>query len=237
MINFYYYWRNIIFKYLEDSFSAMTKSYQELFLNNCLDELRAIDSKLLEVSKNESIYPNASKIFRAFSKFELNDTRVVILGQDPYHGDSEANGLAFAVNSNIKTPPSLRNILKELEQEFGSVTSGEALFSWANQGVLLLNATLTVIKDKPNSLAHIGWQEVTDKIIAQISKQNNNVVFMLWGSFAQKKSSLIDSSRHLILTTTHPSPLSAYRGFLGCNHFKLANEYLIKNNLEPISWI
>ena len=215
----------------------MTKSYQELFLNNCLEELRVIDSKLLEVSKNESIYPSNLDIFRAFSKFELDATRVVILGQDPYHGDGEANGLAFAVNSNIKTPPSLRNILKELEQEFGGMPSGEALFSWANQGVLLLNATLTVIKDKPNSLAHIGWKEVTDKIIAQISQHANNVVFMLWGSFAQKKSSLIDSSRHLILTTTHPSPLSAYRGFLGCNHFKLTNEYLIKNNLEPISWI
>lgn len=226
-----------MFKYLQNSFLSMTKSYQELFLNNCIEELIAIDNKLFEISKNEIIYPNAPNIFIAFSKFELYDTRVVILGQDPYHGDGEANGLAFAVNSDIKIPPSLRNIFKELKLEFGNEASKETLFSWANQGVLLLNATLTVIKDKPNSLADIGWQVVTDKIIAEISKLNNNVVFMLWGSFAQKKSSLIDGNRHLVLTTTHPSPLSAYRGFLACNHFKLSNEYLIRNNLKPIIWI
>ena len=228
-----------MFKYLQNSFSLMTKSYQELFLNICLDELHTIDNKLIEISNNEIIYPSALNTFRAFSKFELADTRVVVLGQDPYHGDGEANGLAFSVNPDIKTPPSLRNIYKELGLEFGNtqIATGDILTSWANQGVLLLNATLTVIKDKPNSLADIGWQVVTDKIIAEISKHNNNVVFMLWGSFAHKKSSLIDDVRHRILTTTHPSPLSAYRGFLGCNHFTLANDYFIKNNLEPINWI
>ena len=163
----------------------------------------------------------------------------MILGQDPYHGAGEANGLAFSVNSDIKIPPSLRNIYKELELEFGNaqIDSGDMLISWANQGVLLLNATLTVIKDKPNSLADIGWQAVTDKITSEISKKASNVVFMLWGSFAQKKADLIDGARHCILSTTHPSPLSAYRGFLGCNHFKLANEYLVKNNKKPIVWI
>ena len=228
-----------MFKYLEDSFLSMAKSYQELFLNNCLDELRIIDNKLFEISNNEIIYPNAFDIFRAFSKFELADTRVVILGQDPYHGVGEANGLAFSVNFDIKTPPSLRNIYKELELEFGNaqIHSGDRLISWANQGVLLLNATLSVVKDKPNSLADIGWQAVTDKIISEVSKKASNVVFMLWGSFAQKKASLIDGTRHFVLTTTHPSPLSAYRGFLGCNHFKLANEYLVQNNKTPIAWI
>lgn len=228
-----------MFRYLQNTFLSMTKSYQELLLNNCLDELHIIDNKLFKINKNEIIYPNSSNIFRAFSKFELADTRVVILGQDPYHGVGEANGLAFSVNSDTKTPPSLRNIFKELELEFGSapIASGDGLISWANQGVLLLNATLTVIKDKPNSLAEIGWQVVTDKVIAEISKNVNNVVFMLWGSFAQKKTSLIDNKRHLVLTTTHPSPLSAYRGFLGCNHFKLANEYLVQNNQNPINWI
>jgi uracil-DNA glycosylase len=228
-----------MFKYLENSFLSMTKSYQELFLNNCLDELHIIDNKLIEISNNEIIYPDSPNTFKAFSKFELAATRVVILGQDPYHGAGEANGLAFSVNSDIKIPPSLRNIYKELELEFGNaqIDSGDRLISWANQGVLLLNATLTVIKDKPNSLANIGWQAVTDKIISEISKKASNVVFMLWGSFAQKKASLIDGARHCILSTTHPSPLSAYRGFLGCNHFKLANEYLVKNNKNPIVWI
>ena len=229
----------IMIKYLQNSFLSMTKSYQDLFLNNCLDELRIIDNKLIGISNNEVIYPDASNTFRAFSKFELAATRVVILGQDPYHGAGEANGLAFSVNSDIKIPPSLRNIYKELEHEFGNsqITSRDGLISWVNQGVLLLNATLTVIKDKPHSLADIGWQTVTDKIISEISKNAGNVVFMLWGSFAQKKASLIDGARHCILYTTHPSPLSAYRGFFGCNHFKLANEYLVQNNKKPISWV
>jgi uracil-DNA glycosylase len=228
-----------MFNYLQKSFFTLSNSWQAFFLNNCLEELIAIDRQLLEICHNEIIYPPVEQLFAAFSVCDFNDIRVVILGQDPYHGDGEANGLAFAVNSGIKTPPSLRNIFKELELEFGATEklTGDKLFAWRAQGVLLLNTTLTVIKDKPNSLAHIGWQSVTDKIISEISNRLSNVVFMLWGGFAQKKYNLIDNNRHLILRTTHPSPLSAYRGFLGSNHFKLANQYLIKNQLTPIIWV
>lgn len=227
-----------IFSYLNNSFSNLDSAWSEFLLTNCSLELSRIDNTLLKLNTQE-IYPVADLIFRALSYTKPNDVRVVILGQDPYHGEGEANGLAFAVNNGIKLPPSLRNIFKELQLEYpiNYKIPKSDLISWASQGVVLLNSSLTVQKDQANSLSAIGWQSVTDKIINYISMKSHNVVFMLWGSFAIRKSNLIDSSRHLILTTTHPSPLSAYRGFFGCDHFILANNYLVKNGSLPINWL
>lgn len=225
--------------YLKPAFTNISLDWQDLLNQNCHDALVNIDKQLLEVSKTNIIYPPSNLIFNALYKTPLKNTKVVILGQDPYHGDGEANGLAFSVNNDIKIPPSLRNIFKELALETGYQVnlSGEKLNEWATQGVLLLNSSLTVIKDKPNSLAHIGWQYVTDQIIYAISNNCNNIVFMLWGGFAQKKATLINQFKHLILSSTHPSPLSAHRGFIGCNHFNLANEYLSQNAIKPIMWV
>lgn len=228
------------FNYLDKSFSQLSSYWQDFLLNNCQNELLAIDDELSKLQNNNAtIYPLQDLIFRALTSVPVSQIKVVILGQDPYHGEGEANGLAFAVNDSVKLPPSLRNIYKELKLEYpeGSKMPDSELISWASQGVVLLNATLTVLKDQANSLAHIGWQSITDKIIGHISESQTNVVFMLWGSFAIRKAELIHNHRHLILTTTHPSPLSAYRGFLGCNHFKLANEYLLNNKKQPINWL
>jgi uracil-DNA glycosylase len=183
------------------------------------------------------IFPPASLIFNSFELCPLEKVRVVIIGQDPYHGDGQAHGLCFSVNEGVAIPPSLLNIFKEIERDFGLPfpRSGN-LTRWAEQGVLLLNATLTVEAHKAGSHQGKGWETFTDSVIRQVSERLNHVVFLLWGSYAQKKAILIDSNRHLILTSVHPSPLSAYRGFIGNNHFSLANQYLIDTGNKKINW-
>lgn len=183
------------------------------------------------------VFPSSDLIFNAFNLCSFEDTKVVILGQDPYHGEGQAHGLSFSVQDGVKIPPSLRNIYKEIHADLEKETpeSGN-LEHWAKQGVLLLNSTLTVLEGQPASHQGKGWEEFTDSVIKTISDKKENVVFLLWGKFAQDKANLIDESKHLILKTTHPSPLSAHRGFLSCKHFSKTNEYLKENDLEEIEW-
>ncbi len=183
------------------------------------------------------VYPPASLIFNAFNSCPLDKTKVVILGQDPYHEKGQAQGLSFSVPEGVRIPPSLVNIYKEIESDTGrqSPQSGD-LSRWASQGVLLLNATLTVRAHAAGSHQGRGWEQFTDSVIARISASRNNVVFMLWGSYAIRKASLIDATRHCILTAPHPSPLSAYRGFFGCRHFSKANDYLRQTGQTEIEW-
>jgi uracil-DNA glycosylase len=183
------------------------------------------------------VFPPGSQIFNAFENCSFNDTKVVIIGQDPYHGPRQANGLSFSVNDGIAIPPSLRNIFKEIQAETGQAipTSGN-LERWAKQGVLLLNATLTVRANQAGSHQKKGWEKFTDAVIKVISDEKESVVFMLWGAYAQKKGEIIDSSRHLVLQSAHPSPFAADRGFFGNNHFIKANEYLASRGLAPIQW-
>jgi uracil-DNA glycosylase len=184
-------------------------------------------------------YPPAELIFSAFDNCSFETLKVVIIGQDPYHGEGEANGLSFSVNDNVKIPPSLRNIFKEINTDFDSIfmpTSGN-LKNWAQQGVLLLNASLTVRKDSPNSHKHLKWNLFTDAVIQSISDQKENVVFLLWGSFAQKKGSKIDRSKHHILESGHPSPMSANQGkWFGNKHFSQTNDFLRSKGLKEIEW-
>ena len=184
-------------------------------------------------------FPPKELIFSAFEQFDFQDTKVVIIGQDPYHGIGEANGLCFSVNDGVAIPPSLKNIFTEINREYDRIlfpTSGN-LERWAKQGVLLLNAGLTVRKDEANSHKHLKWNLFTDAVIDLINEQSENVVFLLWGSFAQKKGKLIDREKHLVLESGHPSPLSANRGmWFGNNHFKLTNEYLKVNAKIEIEW-
>ena len=205
----------------------------ELNSNN----FQAIMSALAIERKNFTIFPENDEIFRAFDFTIPSNIKVVIIGQDPYHGKGQAHGLSFSVPNGVKTPPSLRNIFIELQSDLKYyISSNGNLESWAKQGVLLLNSTLTVKEKKAGSHQKIGWELFTDSIIKKISDKNEGVVFLLWGAFAQKKSLLIDTRRHHILTTTHPSPFSAYRGFFGCKHFSKTNKILLNNNQKPINW-
>lgn len=190
-----------------------------------------------EKSQGKTIYPAGSNIFHAFDKTPIDHVKVVILGQDPYHGPGQAHGLSFSVPAGIPQPPSLVNIFKEIESDLGvkAPRSGN-LEHWAEQGVLLLNASLTVRANEPMSHARIGWAQFTDTVIQTISQQKQHVVFLLWGKFAREKKALIDTSKHLVLEAAHPSPLSAHNGFLGCRHFSRANDYLVKNGIDPIDW-
>lgn len=184
-----------------------------------------------------TVYPPAGKIFAAFDNSPFSETKVVIIGQDPYHGPGQANGLAFSVNPGIQIPPSLRNIFKEINTDIGAPIPYDGdLTRWARQGVLLLNATLTVREHQPRSHANLGWSEFTDAAVRAINEHGKNVVFMLWGSDAIRKGSMIDRSKHLVLTAPHPSPLSASRGFFGCRHFSQANTYLQAHGKSPIIW-
>ncbi len=188
--------------------------------------------------QNHRVYPKGSEIFAAFSYCHFKDVKVVLLGQDPYHGKGQANGLCFSVHDGTAHPPSLINIFKELETDLGKTypKSGD-LSSWAKQGVLLLNATLTVREGQAGSHQNKGWEEFTDKVIKTISEQKENVVFLLWGGFAKKKATLIDKSKHHILSSGHPSPLSANRGYwFGNKHFSKTNEYLQRIEQSPIEW-
>ncbi len=183
------------------------------------------------------VYPAPKNIFRAFDLCPFEKVKVVILGQDPYHGVGQADGLAFAVQSNERVPPSLQNILKEIQSDIGSLvhTDGD-LSRWAEQGVLLLNATLTVRAHLAGSHQEKGWEQFTDAVIRALSEEREHLVFMLWGNYAKRKGAHIDRTRHLVLEAPHPSPLSAHAGFFGCKHFSRANEYLIAHNRIPIDW-
>ena len=195
--------------------------------------------KFLQAEKDQHkiIYPDSSDWFHAIEATALDEVKVVILGQDPYHQPNQAHGLCFSVLPEIKVPPSLVNIYKELNSDLGVEPASHGyLEAWAQQGVLLLNAVLTVEDSNANAHQGQGWEQFTDKIISIVNERCENVVFMLWGSYAQKKGAMIDSSRHCVLKAPHPSPLSAYRGFFGCQHFSKANEYLIKHNKAAIDW-
>ena len=186
---------------------------------------------------SNTIFPPAGQIFNAFNTCPFNNVKVVILGQDPYHGPGQAHGLCFSVNDGIQFPPSLQNIFKEITSDLGipAPKTGN-LTRWAEQGVLLLNATLTVRASQAGSHQGRGWEEFTDAVIKTISEKAENVVFILWGSYAIKKKSLINASKHCILTAPHPSPLSSYRGFFGCKHFSQTNNYLTSKGKQPIEW-
>ncbi len=186
---------------------------------------------------SSTIFPPAGQIFNAFNTCPFNNVKVVILGQDPYHGPGQAHGLCFSVNDGIQFPPSLQNIFKEITSDLGipAPKTGN-LTRWAEQGVLLLNATLTVRASQAGSHQGKGWEEFTDAVIKTISEKAENVVFILWGSYAIKKKSLINASKHCILTAPHPSPLSSYRGFFGCKHFSQTNTYLTSKGKTPIEW-
>ena len=185
-----------------------------------------------------TIFPPAADVFNAFKLTEFADVRVVILGQDPYHNVGQAHGLAFSVREGVQIPPSLVNIYKELADDIAGFHTPKhgCLNHWAQQGVLLLNTVLTVRAHQAHSHAQFGWETFTDRVISQINAQRQNVVFMRWGSHAQKKGAMIDRTKHLVLTAPHPSPLSAYRGFFGCKHFSQANDYLKQFNYQPIDW-
>lgn len=190
-----------------------------------------------EEKTGRKIYPATENIFSALELTPLSRLRVVILGQDPYHGPQQAHGLAFSVPPSVRIPPSLRNIYKEIHNSLSlPIPTHGNLEHWARQGVLLLNATLTVRENEAGSHANHGWEQFTDALVNAANDKCNNLVFMLWGSYAQKKSAQIDTERHLVLTAAHPSPLSAHRGFLGCDHFRQANIYLQQHGLDPIDW-
>jgi uracil-DNA glycosylase len=191
-----------------------------------------------EKTAGKTIFPPGSQIFSAFQHTPFDQVKVVIIGQDPYHGEGQAHGLCFSVNKGVPVPPSLKNIYKELESDiegFKAPSHGD-LNHWADQGVLLLNATLTVEKDKAGSHQGKGWEQFTDAVIRLVSEKREHVVFILWGRFAQGKASFIDASKHLILQAAHPSPFSAYNGFLGCRHFSRTNQYLQDHDISPILW-
>lgn len=190
---------------------------------------------LKEEYKTKTIYPTGSLIFNAFEKCTFEQVKVVILGQDPYHGTGEANGLCFSVNDGIRIPPSLRNIFKEISDDIGKeIPKSGNLERWANQGVFLLNATLTVVKDTAGSHQKKGWEEFTDAVIKKISDEKEGVVFMLWGKYAHEKGKVIDDKKHLVLKAPHPSPLA--KGFNGTKHFSQANQYLADKSQKEIEW-
>ncbi|MBI2520796.1 MAG: uracil-DNA glycosylase [Bdellovibrio sp.] len=191
----------------------------------------------LELAKKKIIYPHGRDIFNAFNFTPFDQVKVVIIGQDPYHGPGQAHGLCFSVLPDIPIPPSLANIYKEISDEFQTpVPNHGCLIDWAKQGVLLLNTTLTVEQHRAMSHAGKGWEKFTDRVVEVLNSYRQNLVFLLWGSHAQKKAQNVDRKKHLVLTAPHPSPLSAYRGFFGCGHFKVANQYLNDQGAHAINW-
>ncbi len=217
---------------MEQSWKSLLK---EEFESDYFSTLREF---LVEERKNHIIYPPGSLIFKAFDETPVPKVKAVILGQDPYHGENQAHGLCFSVNDGIKIPPSLKNIYKELDADLGiQEPSSGNLTAWAKQGVLLLNATLTVRKANAGSHQGKGWEQFTDTAIRKLSDERTKLVFLLWGKYAQNKESLINKNNgHLILKAPHPSPFSAYTGFLGCKHFSQSNAFLQSNGIEPINW-
>ena len=190
-----------------------------------------------EKQQGKIIYPPGAFIFNAFNSTPIDQVKVDILGQDPYHGAGQAHGLCFSVQTGVPPPPSLINIFKELNEDLGvAIPSHGNLSAWATQGVFLLNASLTVRAGEPMSHSKIGWAQFTDNVIKKISTEKTKVVFLLWGKFAQEKKVLIDESKHCILKAAHPSPLSAHAGFFGCRHFSKTNEYLVSKGIDPVNW-
>lgn len=213
------------------------------YFKNIIEEESKKDyyKKLHEFVINEyntkTIFPPKEKIFNALQTTPYDKVKVVIIGQDPYHGIGEAHGMCFSVNPGIKIPPSLMNIYKELNRDLGcKIPNNGYLVKWAKQGVLLLNSVLTVEKDRPASHQNKGWEIFTDRIIEELNKSQTPIVFLLWGNFAKQKARLITNKKHLILTSSHPSPFSVKYGFEGCSHFSKANKFLASNNLTPIDW-
>lgn len=192
--------------------------------------------KVKEEYQTTKCFPPKNQIFRAIELTPFEEVKVVIIGQDPYHNDNQANGLCFSVSDKVKAPPSLKNIFKELEDDLGIKKTSNELEMWAKQGVLLLNATLTVRAHKANSHKDLGWEKFTDFIIKEISDKKENVVFVLWGAFAQKKAGLIDASKHFIIQSAHPSPFSVHKGFFGSRPFSKINQFLEEKGKEPINW-
>ena len=218
--------------YLEENWlEKLSQQFNADYMKNLRTFLRE------EQAKGQIIYPENGNVFAALNLTPYKNVRVVILGQDPYHGENQAHGLSFSVPKSERIPPSLRNIYKELEEDLGvkAPTHGN-LETWAKQGVLLLNSVLTVRAHEAASHQGKGWEKFTDEIIRELNHKNEPIVFMLWGSYAQKKGAFIDRNKHLVLESAHPSPLSAYRGFFGCGHFSKANDFLKKNNLQEIRW-
>ena len=222
----------------------MAAALEPGWLNVLSDELekpymKDLKSFLLEEKQRGFVvYPKGADIFNAFNHTPFDKVKVVILGQDPYHGQGQAHGLSFSVQKGITVPPSLKNMYKELAEEFPDfkTPSHGDLTAWADQGVLLLNATLTVRANEAGSHQKRGWEIFTDYVISQLSAKKTGLVFLLWGRFAQQKESLIDTNKHFVLKAAHPSPFSAYNGFFGSNHFKKTNEILEKQGLEPVNW-
>lgn len=199
--------------------------------------LEAVTFLKTEKALNKTIFPPGQLIFNAFNTTPFDKVKVVLLGQDPYHGKGQAHGLSFSVPPGVKPPPSLINIFKELNADTGMpIPNHGNLTHWAEQGVLLLNASLTVRENEPASHAKIGWTAFTDAVISKISAEKKNIVFLLWGKFAQEKQVLIDETKHLVLKAAHPSPYSANNGFFGCRHFSKTNEYLMRNGIDPVDW-
>ena len=201
------------------------------------DYFLQLKQKLVEDKKQFVVYPPGAQIFSAFDHTPVDKVKVVIIGQDPYHGPGQANGLCFSVSPGIKKPPSLENIFKELQTDLGiPIPETGNLEKWAMQGVLLLNASLTVRANSPNSHQDFGWHTFTDEVIRQLNQHKKGLVFLLWGKFAQGKEALIDTQKHFILKAAHPSPFSAYNGFMGCKHFSKTNQILRSQGLQEIDW-
>lgn len=217
---------------------AIEESWKELLSNEFQsDYFYQLKQFLEDEKKHYMIYPPGNNIFAAFNHTPFDKVKIVILGQDPYHGEGQAHGLCFSVPDGIKQPPSLVNIFKEVESDMGvKMSKSGNLEKWANQGVLLLNATLTVRANQAGSHQNRGWEKFTDAVIGKLSENRKDLIFILWGSYAQAKTKIIDQSKHHILKSVHPSPLSVYRGFYGCKHFSKTNEILISLGKEPIDW-
>lgn len=217
---------------LEDSWKqALASEFEQPYMQQLSQFLRA------ELAAGKQLYPPGGLIFNALNLTPLPKVRVVILGQDPYHGPGQAHGLSFSVPPGVPAPPSLQNIFKELHRDLNlPIPSHGNLESWARQGVLLLNTSLTVEAGQAGSHAKVGWQSFTDRIIEVLNQQREHLVFLLWGAHARSKAALLDNKKHLILTSAHPSPLSAYRGFLGCGHFSRCNQFLQQLGYTPIDW-
>ncbi len=216
---------------IENSWKEQLKDeFEKPYFRNLTDFVR-------DEYKTKQIFPPAKLIFNAFEHTPFNDVKVVILGQDPYHGDGQAHGLSFSVNDGVRIPPSLVNMYKEINADLGiPIPKSGNLTRWAAQGVLLLNATLTVVAHTAGSHQKRGWETFTDAAIKKLASERENLVFLLWGAYAQKKEAFIDTNKHCILKAVHPSPLSAHRGFMGCGHFGQANKYLESKGLAPINW-
>lgn len=211
---------------------ALADEFDAPYFKELTDRVRAEYA-----SPGVRVYPPASRIFAAFDASPFNETKVVIIGQDPYHGPGQANGLCFSVNPGMEMPPSLRNIFKEVCDDTGATFPADGdLSRWARQGVLLLNSSLTVREHAPKSHTGIGWERLTDAAVRKLATEREHLVFILWGSDAIRKGAFIDRNRHLVLTSPHPSPLSAHRGFFGNHHFSRANEYLMAHGKTPIVW-